>query len=304
MPILVLVLTSAVYAQTDPSASVATARELYASADYRAALDVLDRLAATNPTAPERQSIDLYRTLCLVALGRMQEADETIAAMITRDPLFRPAVAEIPPRQRPMFSDKRKALLPAIIQSRYEQAKESFDRSDFRTAVDGFTEVLMAIAAGEIAAQARLPPLSDLRVLAVGFKDLALREMALTSALAPTPPAPESQPRMSEAPKIVSPKIPRIYDSNDAGVVGPITVRQELPRFQRPVMVERTGVLFIVIDETDAVESAIITEPLDPACDRIVLDAAKTWRYQPATRNGMGVKYRKRLQLTLPRQTN
>jgi hypothetical protein len=52
------------------------------------------------------------------------------------------------------------------------------------------------------------------------------------------------------------------------------------------------------------VESAIITEPLDRGYDRIVRDAAKTWRYQPATRNGIAVKYRNGIQLTLPRQTN
>ena len=234
----------------------------------------------------------------------MREADETIAAMITRDPLFRPPDAEIPPRLRPRFSEQRKALLPAIIQSRYEQAKASFDRSDFTTAVVGFTNVLMAMSDVEIAAQASQPPLSDLRVLAIGFKDLALREMTPASAPEPAPPASQPTPKTSASSKVVPPKIPRIYDSNDADVVAPVTVTQDVPRFQRPVIVDRTGVLFIVIDETGAVESAIITEPLDRAYDRIVLDAAKTWRYQPATRNGAAVKYRKRIQLTLPRQTN
>jgi hypothetical protein len=68
--------------------------------------------------------------------------------------------------------------------------------------------------------------------------------------------------------------------------------------------VERTGVLFIVNDEHGGVESAIITEPLDRTYDQMVLAAARTWTYQPAMRNGAPVKYRKRIQLTLPRQTN
>jgi hypothetical protein len=46
------------------------------------------------------------------------------------------------------------------------------------------------------------------------------------------------------------------------------------------------------------------TEPLDRAYDRMILEAAKTWTYRPATRNGVAVKYRKRIQLALPRQTN
>jgi hypothetical protein len=74
--------------------------------------------------------------------------------MIARDPQFRPSDAEIPPRLRPLFSEKRKALLPAIIQSRYEQAKESFDKDDFKTAAEGFIDVLLLTSDSEIAAQA------------------------------------------------------------------------------------------------------------------------------------------------------
>jgi hypothetical protein len=68
--ILVLVLTSAVSAQSGGPGpdSLAAARELYASADYRGALDMLDRLIATEPTVPDRPSIDLYRAFCFVAL--------------------------------------------------------------------------------------------------------------------------------------------------------------------------------------------------------------------------------------------
>ena len=62
--------------------------------------------------------------------------------------------------------------------------------------------------------------------------------------------------------------------------------------------------LFIVIGETGAVESAIITEPLDATYDQMVLAAAQTWTYRPAMHNGVAVKYRKRIQMTLQRQTN
>ena len=85
--ILVIVLTPGVLAQTRPGNSIDPARELYASADYRAALEMLDRLAATDPARPDRPSIDLYRAFCLIALERAGEADEAIVAMITRDPL-------------------------------------------------------------------------------------------------------------------------------------------------------------------------------------------------------------------------
>jgi len=54
---------------------------------------MLDQLAATDPARPDRPSTDLYRAFCLIALERAGEADEAIVAMITRDPLYRPADA-------------------------------------------------------------------------------------------------------------------------------------------------------------------------------------------------------------------
>jgi hypothetical protein len=298
--ILAVVLTSSVLAQSEPASSLDAARQLYASADYRGALEMLDRLAAADSTRPDRPSIDLYRAFCLIALERAGEADAAIVAMITRDPLYRPADAEVPPRLRPMFSDKRRVVLPGVIQTRYEGAKAAFESSDYKAAADGFTQVLSALSDPEIAREASRPPLADLRVLSIGFKDLAVRAMTPSSAPAPPPPSPAA----TAAPRVDAPKPVRIFDSNDLDVVPPVTVKQDIPRVQRPVLVERTGVLFIVIDEHGGVESAIITEPLDRTYDRMVLAAARTWTYQPAMRNGAPVKYRKRIQLTLPRQTN
>jgi hypothetical protein len=316
--ILVVALTSAVSAQSEAPASLATARELYASADYRGALEMLDGLAAGTPATPDHQSIDLYRTFCLIALGRTSEADETIAAMIARDPLFRPSDADIPPRLRPRFSEKRKALLPTIIQSRYEQAKEAFDRSDFKAALEGFTQVLMVMSDPEIASQTGQPPLSSLRILAIGFQDLAARAIEPHAAPAPVPPpavttptpttrasrppAPESQAPAPDAPTVAAPNTPKVYDSTDADVVAPVTVQQDMPQFHRRITQDRIGVLVVVVDEAGRVETATVTQSIDAYYDTMLLQSAKTWRYQPATRNGVAVKYRKLIQLTLPRQ--
>jgi hypothetical protein len=284
----------------DRQDSLATAQQLYASADYQSALGLLDRLMTASPSGQDRQSIDLYRTLCFVALGRSGDADAVITDMITRDPLYRPMDSELPPRLRSMFTDKRRLLLPSIVQSKYKTAKGAFDVSDYRGAAEGFAEVLNALSDPDIAGPASRPPLSDLRVLAVGFNDLAI------AALAPPPvQTPASTSDVREAlPTVDVPRLPKIYDSNDEEIVAPITLKQEMPRFPRSVLVERTGVLFIVIDETGGVESAIITESLDRAYDRMLLAATNTWTYQPATRNGIAVKFRKRIQLTLPRQMN
>ena len=48
-----------------------------------------------------------------------------------------------------------------------------------------------------------------------------------------------------------------------------------------------------MIDETGAVESAVMRTPVTAVYDKMALSAAKTWRYKPAMANGVPVKYRK-----------
>src|SRR5215212_164916 len=95
---------------------VGPARDLYASARYDEALAVLNDLRpadATNAVA-DRKSIEQYRSLCLLALGRGTEAESAIAAVVTADPLFMPGEVDASPRVRTAFSDVRQRLLPQI----------------------------------------------------------------------------------------------------------------------------------------------------------------------------------------------
>jgi TonB family protein len=55
----------------------------------------------------------------------------------------------------------------------------------------------------------------------------------------------------------------------------------------------------IVVDETGAVESAFMRIPVSSAYDQLALAAARNWRYRPATLNGVPVKYRKAVQVTI-----
>jgi hypothetical protein len=276
--------------------SFANARQLYASADYKGALLMLNTLLAASPSPQERQSIELYRTFCLVAIGSTDEANKAIEAMVSRDPLYRPNMDDVPPRLRTVFSDARKRLLPALIQERYIIAKAAFDRSDMKIAADGFTQVLMALGDPDIGPAAKQPPLADLRILASGFNDLAVR------ALAP-PPVPVV-PLAVEAPPpaVTVPREPIIYTQDDKNVMPPVAVRQELPQFPGRVTFDRAGVLEVIIDASGAVESATLLETVEPLYNRLLLAAAKMWMYRPARLDGQPVKYRKRIQVTLSRQ--
>jgi hypothetical protein len=276
--------------------SFANAQKLYASADYRNALTMLNTLLATSPSPQDRQAIELYRTLCLVAIGNTDEANKAIEAMVSRDPLYRPNMDEVPPRLRTVFSDARKRLLPALIQERYVIAKAAFDRSDMKIAADGFTQVLLALADPDIAPAAKQPPLADLRVLASGFNDLAVR--ALTPPPVPVVPLPVQQ---APPPPVAVRREPVIYSQDDKNVLPPEVVKQELPAYPGRVTFDRVGVLEIIIDGNGAVESASLPEPVEPYYNRLLLSAAKSWTYRPARLDGAPVKYRKRIQVTLTR---
>ena len=54
---------------------------------------------ASNAVA-DRKSIEQYRSLCLLALGRGTEAESAIAAVVTADPSYLPGEAEASPRVR------------------------------------------------------------------------------------------------------------------------------------------------------------------------------------------------------------
>src|SRR5688572_1417691 len=113
----------------DPS--LAAARDLYGSAAYAEALDMLNGLLEGYHTPEEGQSIGLYRVLCLMALNRTAEADRAIEALILKDPLYNPSTDDLSPRMRVSFTEARKRMLPSIIQKEYEDAKTAFDRADF-----------------------------------------------------------------------------------------------------------------------------------------------------------------------------
>ena len=266
--------------------SLVAARELYASAEYNDALTMLDSLSVRDQSQDDRRAIELYRTLCLLAVGRRADADRAIETLVTHDPLYRPAADDIPPRMRSAFSETRKRLLPAILQQKYLDAKSAYDREDFVNAVEGFKVVLDGLSDPDVAPAAAAAPLSDLKTLAVGFHQLSVK--ALLPPPLPAAPAP-----------VAAPQPPRVYGIGEPGVVAPITIVQRVPPFRGKVLKEGMAVLEVIIDETGGVESARMRVAFNNAYDKLVLDAAKTWQYQPATVNGTPVRFRKLVQVSL-----
>jgi len=292
-------LTSAVpaFAQAPPKDPLGAARDLYASARYDEALAVLDDLhPAADTSVTERRSIEQYRSLCLLALGRGQEAETAIAQVITADPAYVPSDAEASPRVRSAFSEVRHRLLPDIAKARYADAKATFDRKDFPAAADAFRSVTNLLDDPDM--NGALP---DLKVLAKGFLDLSV------AATPPPAPPPSAEPK-HDLPPIPAPRpkpnVNKIYGGDDRDVTAPVVVRQDVPRLPTIVTAQarERGVLEVVIDEKGRVTNATVRESVHPIYDTILLNAARDWKYQPATFDGQPVKYRKLIQINVTKQ--
>jgi hypothetical protein len=267
--------------------SVQLAQTLYSSASYDEALAVLERLQQRQPMADEVRAINQQRALCLLALGRTQEAELAIAAVVQADPAFRPDDSSVSPRVRVAFRDVRSRLLPDIVRNQYADARRQYDGKSWTDAAAAFRRVV-ALAVDPDLGEAGLAAVADIRTLSDDFAKLAA---AAAAAPAPTP-APVEPP----TPAI---DYDRVYTPGDPSVVAPVTVRQVMPRWTNPsLLIPRAGgTIEVVIGKNGYVETATITQPMATFFDRQVLDSTKNWRYEAASLNGHPVRYRKAIRI-------
>jgi hypothetical protein len=274
---------------------LSAARDLYASARYDEALAVLNGLQpSTDNGGSDRKSIEQYRSLCLLALGRGIEAESAIAAVVTADPLFMPGEAEASPRVRAAFSDVRQRLLPEIAAARYAAAKSAYDRKDYPSAEHQFRDLLTLLNDPQMGNR-----LNDLRTLAIGFVDLS------TAAAAPPPEPKKVEPQVPPpAPAAVEPRTPRVWTGDDPGVIPPVALRQEVPRVPTAIATKTRdrGLLEVLIDEQGRVVGLTVRLSLHPMYDPLLIAAAREWRYKPAVAGGVAVRFKKVIQVSVDRK--
>jgi TonB family protein len=275
---------------------LSAARDLYASARYDEALAVLNGLQPTNDGGgSDRKSIEQYRSLCLLALGRGTEAESAIAAVVTADPLFMPGEAEASPRVRAAFSEVRQRLLPEIASVRYAAAKAAYDRREYASAEAQFRELLTLLNDPVMGNR-----LTDLRTLAVGFVDLS------AAAAAPPPEPKKVEPAPAPAPPVTraEPQPPHIWTGEEPGVIAAVALRQDVPRVPVAISAQtrQRGLLEVVIDEQGRVIGVTVRLSLHPMYDPLLVAAARDWRYKPASVNGVPVKFRKTIQVSVERK--
>lgn len=270
---------------------VGPARDLYASARYDEALAVLDDLRPADAASAvsDRKSIEQYRSLCLLALGRGTEAESAIAAVVTADPAYLPGEVEASPRVRAAFSDVRRRLLPDIASSRYGEAKVLFDRKEYAAAATQFRQVVRLLDDPDMGGK-----LPDLRTLVTGFLDLSV-------AATPPPEPPKPVVVAPAPPPVPQPDPNRAYTIGDKDVTAPVVIRQQMPALTSTMKLQARsrGVVEVVIDEQGRVTNLVVRESVHPLFDAELMSSAREWRYQPATFMGQPVRYRKLIQINV-----
>ena len=277
--------------------TLARAKDLYGLAAYDEALAILNRLHETASPVVSSE-VAGYQVLCLLALGRTDDAQKGIEALVKADPLYRPSESTMSPRTRVRFDAVRRELLPTIVQQAYDKAKAAFDRKELPVALVEFDRVVALLDEPGLA---DVQNMADLRRLATGFRDLS------KAAVADVPAAPAAASANMSAPAVAAPPPApdpaRTYTGDDAGVVPPMVVSRRTPVWQPRNEIEKRrefrGVLDLVIDEAGDVTSAVLGKNIHPAYDRELVDTARTWKFRPATKDGVPVKYRMRIEIRL-----
>ncbi len=135
---------------------------------------------------------------------------------------------------------------------------------------------------------------------------LAVRER--TEMIAPVWPFPAaapvlpmrslSPPAKPLPPSPAEPLAAHVYSAADRYVKPARLTRSQLP--QEPAASEDTGYFEIVVDESGDVELIKLISPTRRYQDRMLVAAAKAWKFTPALLNGTPVKYRLRIPIILP----
>jgi len=279
------------------------AKDLYASAAYEEALTTLTRLHEGAGGGGASEQVEQYRAFCLFALGRTAEAQAVAEGLVTVSPLLEIDSADASPRIVAMFNDVRKRMLPGLIREQYRSGRSAIDRKEFAAARSQFAKVRQMLDEAEKVG-VKDDTLADLRVLVEGFSELAENAVARQAPATPAPPSAPPSPANSDSAASSSPAAPKIYAVGMEGVVGPVVVRQDVPQLPRELVAmlsgsAKTTILDIIIDEKGDVERAAVRQSAIRMYDSLLINAAKTWKYRPATKGDRPVKYLKTLEIVI-----
>jgi hypothetical protein len=299
---------------------LASARSLYASAAYDEALKTLTELSSEGGgriAGASFREVEEYRFLCLLALGRNSEARESISAVVTADPLYKLDENTTSPRVLNAFRAVRREVLPDILNNIYNAGKSMYDAKDYKGAEPQFRKVIGLAGDPDLGGKG-----GDLATLAKGFLDLAATANATPAPAAPaatnaggtgaapaggnTAGAPSATAPAGNAGAANATAYPNrtiVATQSKAGeIVPPRLMKRTIPNVPSDLSrfgQLRPGEMEILIDETGKVTEAKFTKPIHPVYDSLVIAATRSWRYDPARADGVPVKFRINLKVTI-----
>ena len=251
-------------------------KDLYASAAYEDALSAVGKLDAGSP----RIEAEEYRVFCLVALGRVDEADRVVETLLTARPEYRPDPAEASPRIQALFAQVRRRVGPVLVKRTYQQARAAMERKDRDEAIAGFEAMLRIADDPDVRTDANV---AELKELGSGFLELSRAIPAK-----PAPPPAVAAAASAPAPRIV--------------IVPPVVIQQKLPAWVPEAgnrFSEFKGAVRVQISAEGKVVSAEMIKSVHPVYDQLLLRAARGWQYQPALKDGVPIPMEKTVEVTV-----
>ena len=253
--------------------SLQQVKDLYANAAYEDALGVLSRL----PSSGQRLEIERYRVFCLIALDRTAEAEKAIAGILAEEPLY--TLDDASPRVMELFKNVKRRSTPQLAKSLYAEGKAAMEKKENELAVRKFQAMLQLTDDPAVRDETLV---SELRLLAGGFLDLAKT------------PAPATAPAIPDK-TVSAPSPAAATPPSSAGDITPaFPLRQELPKWvpydATTRSTEYRGAVRVTISAEGKVEAAEIVTATDRQYDRMLLNAARGWLYEPARRNGVAIQ--------------
>jgi hypothetical protein len=195
---------------------------------------------------------------------------------------------------------------PGVVKRAQDKVSETISAGLNKMGLSGTTT-----AAAPVHAEAPLPesrPISTSGRRAA--RDVVLtKARPKTSSIPPVAPAPLSDRAGAAAPPLASDALPVptepaapdmrnggesvVYSSADRAVQPPTFWRPQLPR--EPAPGSDTGYFDIIVNENGDVEQVKLVSPKHRYQERMLVAAAKAWKFRPAVLNGQTVKYRMRV---------
>jgi len=259
------------------------AKALYQAASYDEALALLDGLQA-GKAGGNPAEVEEYRLYCLLALDRKDDAVRAVVAIVSINPEYQLSETQASPRVLTVFREIRRSILPAIVDRTFNDAKAAFARKD-PAASEEFEHVLLLLEDPDLQDN---PTTAHLKTVVNGFRDLSRASATPTPPAAPVVAAtPNSQPAIPATRRDEGIKQGPAPAGN-AERVPPVVLSRPLPIWPPAIgSQELSGVLEVTVDRNGNVTNAKIQQRFHPFYDPELLKMAKTWKFKPATLNGV-----------------